>query len=169
MEQWKKIQEATNYEVSNLGRIRNTKSGQILNPGIAGNGYKQVSIKFKDSGKFKKQYVHRLVAQNWLFNDDPINKKEVNHKDLNRSNNEVSNLEWVTSSDNQKHKYQNGNYKTSHRKVVQMDLEGNDIQVFESIIDAARSLNIDRQGIDRAVHKRAVTQISHGYKWRFLD
>ena len=47
-----------------------------------------------------------------------INKKEVNHKDLNRSNNEVSNLEWVTSSDNQKHKYQNGNYKTSHRKVV---------------------------------------------------
>lgn len=40
MEQWKNIEEATNYEVSNLGRIRNTKSGQILNPGISGNGYR---------------------------------------------------------------------------------------------------------------------------------
>ena len=40
MEIWKNIDEATNYEVSNLGNIRNTNSGQILNPGISGNGYK---------------------------------------------------------------------------------------------------------------------------------
>ena len=48
MELWKNIEEATNYEVSNLGNIRNTKSGQILNPGVAGNGYKQVSLKIKN-------------------------------------------------------------------------------------------------------------------------
>lgn len=40
MEIWKKIEEATNYEVSNLGNIRNTSSGQVLNPGVSGNGYK---------------------------------------------------------------------------------------------------------------------------------
>lgn len=62
-ELWKNIDIATNYEVSNMGNIRNTKSGQILEPGVSGNGYKQVSIKFKDTNKFKKQYVHRLVAQ----------------------------------------------------------------------------------------------------------
>ena len=53
-ELWKNIDIATNYEVSNLGRIRNNKTGQILNPGISGNGYKKVSIKFKDTKKKKK-------------------------------------------------------------------------------------------------------------------
>ena len=62
MEQWKIIGIATNYEVSNMGNIRNIKTGQVLNPGISGNGYKQVSLKMNDTGKFKKQYVHRLVA-----------------------------------------------------------------------------------------------------------
>ena len=62
MEIWKNIEEATNYEVSNLGNVRNTKSGQILNPGVSGNGYKQVSLKMKDNNKFMKRYVHRLVA-----------------------------------------------------------------------------------------------------------
>ena len=62
-EEWIKIDFATNYEVSNLGNIRNTKTGVILNPGVSGNGYKQVSIKMIETNKFKKQYVHRLVAQ----------------------------------------------------------------------------------------------------------
>ena len=166
-ELWKNIDIATNYEVSNLGRIRNTKTGQILNPGISGNGYKQVSIKFKDTNKFKKQYVHRLVAQYWLEN--PENKREVNHINLDRTDNRVENLEWITSSDNQKHKYENGNYKTSHRKIVQMDLDGNEIAVFESIIEAARFLGVSRQGIDKVVHGTYGRKTAHGYLWKFLD
>ena len=45
MELWKTIDIASNYEISNMGNIRNIKSGQVLNPGIGGNGYKQVSLK----------------------------------------------------------------------------------------------------------------------------
>lgn len=70
MEIWKNIDEATNYEVSNLGNIRNTNSGQILNPGISGNGYKQVSLKMKKNGKFMKKYVHRLVATYFIPNPE---------------------------------------------------------------------------------------------------
>lgn len=165
MEIWKNIEEATNYEVSNLGNIRNTKSGQILNPGVSGNGYKQVSLKMKDTGKFMKRYVHRLVAT--YFIDNPDNKREVNHKNLDRADNRAENLEWITSSDNQKHKYQNGNYKTSNRKVGQFDLEENLIAEFDSVVAAAKSIGRDRQGIDRVIHGRSKT--SYGYIWKFLD
>lgn len=115
-EMWINIDIATNYAVSNLGRIKNTKTGQTLNPGIGGNGYRQVSLKMKDTNTFRKQYVHRLVALYWLPNPD--NKREVNHKNLDRTDNRVENLEWVTSSENQKHKYEKQNFKTSNRKVV---------------------------------------------------
>ena len=167
MEQWKVINIATNYEVSNMGNIRNIKTGQILNPGISGNGYKQVSLKMDDTGKFKKQYIHRLVAQYWL--DNPENKREVNHKNLDRTDNRAENLEWLTSSENQKHKFENGNYKTSNRKVVQMDKDNNEIAVFESVIAAARELGISRQGIDKVVHGTYGRITAGGYKWKFLD
>ena len=167
MELWKNIDIATNYEVSNFGNIRNIKSGQILNPGISGNGYKQVSLKMNDTGKFKKQYVHRLVAQYWL--DNPENKREVNHKNLDRTDNRAENLEWLTSSENQKHKFENSDYKTSNRPVVQMDLNDNIIAIFDSVIAAARELNISRQGIDKVVHGTYGRITAGGYKWKFLN
>lgn len=166
IEQWKTIIEATNYEVSNLGNIRNTKSGQILNPGVSGNGYKQVSLKMVSTGAFQKKYVHRLVAQYWLEN--PEGKKEVNHKNLDRTDNRAENLEWITSSDNQKHKYQNGDYKTSNRKIQQLDIEtGEVINEFDSIIEAARFFDRRRGQIDRAIHGQSKT--AYGYQWRFSD
>jgi hypothetical protein len=167
MEQWKKIVEATNYEVSNLGRIKNTKSGQILNPGIAGNGYKQVSLRIIDSDKFEKRYVHRLVATYWI--DNPEEKREVNHKNLNRTDNRVENLEWITSSENQKHKYANGNYKTSNRKVVQLDENDNQIKTYSSVAEAAKAMGINRQGIDKVCKGTYGRKTAAGFKWKYLD
>ena len=120
-----------------------------------------------DTGKFKKQYVHRLVAQYWL--DNPENKREVNHKNLDRTDNRAENLEWLTSSENQKHKFENSDYKTSNRPVVQMDLNDNIIAIFDSVIAAARELNISRQGIDKVVHGTYGRITAGGYKWKFLN
>ncbi len=163
---WINIDIATNYAVSNLGRIKNTKTGQTLNPGISGNGYRQVSLKMKDTNTFRKQYVHRLVALYWLPNPD--NKREVNHKNLDRTDNRVENLEWVTSSENQKHKYEKQNFKTSNRKVIQMDLNGNELHIFHSIIEATAAVGLhSRSGIDSVCHGTRKT--AGGYKWKFLD
>ena len=169
MELWKTIEETTNYEISNLGRVKNSKTGQILDPEVGGNGYKQVSLKFKDTQKFKKQYIHRLVAQYWLVNPNPEARMEVNHKNLDRTDNRAENLEWVTPSENQKHRLQNGNRKTSNRRVAQMDLDGNIIQIFDSIIEAANSLGVCRQGIDKVVHGQQGRITAHGYRWKILN
>lgn len=73
-----------------------------------GKGYKLVSLKVKGKRKWKKCYVHRLVATAYL--DNPQNLPEVNHKDENKANNKVSNLEWCT-------KLYNCNYGTSRDRI----------------------------------------------------
>ena len=76
-EEWKTISEWINYQVSNLGRVRNINTGRILKPGHNTSGYLYVAL-FHESNN-KKQYVHRLVAQEFI--DNPDTKQDVDHID----------------------------------------------------------------------------------------
>lgn len=87
---WKVMKEHNNYEVSNFGKIRNIKTKRILKTTKNNKGYERFII-YIDK-KPKCFYVHRVVANNYL--DNPNNYKEVNHKDENKSNNCINNLEW---------------------------------------------------------------------------
>lgn len=87
MEEWKQIEGYPNYWVSNKGRV---KSDKILNPVITPAGYERVGIYY--NGNIKQCLVHRLVAQAFIPNED--NKPTVLHKDKNKLNNNVENLEW---------------------------------------------------------------------------
>lgn len=96
------------YQVSNLGKVRSltrkvwnyTKPGRILKPHFKNNGYLQISL--SDGENVSKHiYIHRLVAQAFIPN--PNNLPQINHKDFNKQNNVVNNLEWVTTSENQLH------------------------------------------------------------------
>lgn len=100
MEKWKIINNFSNYEISTEGRVRNLKTQYILKGRESKSGYLQVFIKNDIDGDFKNQYIHRLVAIHFIEN--PNNKKEVNHIDGNKLNNTLENLEWCTSSENQK-------------------------------------------------------------------
>ena len=101
--EWKDIQEASNYEVSNNGDVRNKITKKILKGRLSQSGYLQVSIKIDATNKFTNRYIHRLVAE--AFIDNSENKRTVNHKDGNKKNNNVNNLEWMSDSENQRHKY----------------------------------------------------------------
>ena len=91
------------YEVNEDGVVRNVKSKKIVNGYREKNGYIRVRFENKCLGKVVRTTVHRLVAEAFLPNPD--NLEEVNHIDSNRANNHVSNLEWVSHSDNMKHAY----------------------------------------------------------------
>lgn len=93
-----------NYEISNLGNVRNVKTQKAISQGDNGHHYKNVCLYNK--GKKKIHYVHRLVAQAFIPN--PKNFTQVNHKDGNKNNNCVQNLEWVTCTENLNHAIKNG-------------------------------------------------------------
>ena len=94
METFIKIENYNNYSISNLGNVRNDKTGRILKPYIKPSGYKQVQL----GRKTIPQYIHRLVAIAFIPNIE--NKPQVNHINGNKGDNRVENLEWVTASEN---------------------------------------------------------------------
>lgn len=165
LEKWKTIEEANGYEVSNLGNVRNKITQKILKGRLSKSGYLQVSVKLNETQKFSNRYIHRLVAIHWINN--PENKKEVNHIDGNKENNTMENLEWVTPSENQKHRHKLGNNKTSQRKVGKFDKDGNLIAKYDSIVEAATSEGSPRVSIDNVLQGRRYTL--KGFVWRYLD
>ncbi|CAL5971441.1 HNH_endonuclease [Hexamita inflata] len=100
IEEYRDIDDFENYEVSNLGQIRNKKTGRILKPSDIGKGYLQVCLYQNNIRKF--YFIHQLVAQSFLEN--PNNYSDVDHINGSPTNNNVQNLRWVSKSDNQKNK-----------------------------------------------------------------
>ena len=102
MEEWKDlIYQNKIYdflEVSNNGKIRNKRNGHIYKLHPNTNGYLTVNISLGSRKHNKTFLVHKAVAESFIPNLE--NKPQVNHKDLNKTNNIVSNLEWVTNQEN---------------------------------------------------------------------
>ena len=169
---WKRVIEKNigEYEVSNMGKVRNAITGRVLKPATNTFGYQQVELtKYEGRGgeRVKKRIflVHRLVAKAFIPNDNPIEKIVVNHKDENPKNNNVSNLEWCTV------KY-NANYGTRtqriaekhHKEVQQIDKKtGNIIYTFGSVKEAVEKTGV--KSISQAARGKIKT--SGGYLWRY--
>lgn len=97
------------HEINKLGQIRG-ENKRIMGQPIC-NGYPTVHIRIK--GRREKLYVHRLLGQHFIPN--PENKKTINHKDGNKKNNSLDNLEWATQAENNRHKYDTGLHITKKR------------------------------------------------------
>ena len=190
---WKEIKGYEKlYAISNFGNVKSLKKSwitynykskthytitteeRILKPSISKCGYKQINLSKNDkkSGKL----IHRLVAETFIPNID--NKKCVNHKDGNKLNNNVENLEWCTYKENSIHAWKNnlqksylkGKYGKSHnlsKSVIQYDLKGNFIKEWDCISDVTRELKIDSGRITKCCKKQKYCHSAGGYKWEY--
>lgn len=158
------------YQVSNLGRIKSLNFNQqkyekILKPQKAKHGYYLISL------KGNQKLLHRIVAQTFI--DNPNNEKVVNHKDGNKLNNNVENLEWCSYSDNLKHAYNNKlKIATSNhlkKKVIQYDTKGNFIKIWDCIKDIEKELNIKHSNISKCCKHKIHFNTAGGYKWEYLN
>lgn len=105
MEIWKVLdfeEGYSNFSVSNMGRIRNNRTGIILKPEVSNMGYERFNLYNTVTKRQKKFAGHRLVALYFVEGDTSL---EVNHIDGNKRNNVYTNLEWVTSSENNSHAF----------------------------------------------------------------
>lgn len=175
----KSIPDWDGYYITAIGDVFSEKWGKIkkLKPDVSAKGYMRVT--FSQSNKTKRFLVHRLVAT--LFIPNPENKKTVNHKDGNPSNNNVKNLEWATHSENHIHAFkalgkkanlnQKGkfNEKSALSKVVfQYDKNGQFIKSYPSVNEAQRqNPRIDAKNISSACLGKIKS--CGGYIWKYQN
>lgn len=146
------------YEVSNLGRVR--RNGRILRPYKDTWGYLSVSL--SKNGIRRIVSVHRLVAQSFIPN--PNNYPQINHRDENKTNNAISNLEWCTCEYNQ-------NYGTRNERlskpVLQYDLLGNFVREWPSVSKVEEEMGITH--ISDCCLGRYGYKTAKGFVWRYKN
>lgn len=141
------------YQVSNMGRVR--RNGNILSLNTVGHGYHSVSL--SKNGIVRKILLHRLVAEAFIPN--PENKPQVNHIDEDKTNNTLSNLEWVTAKENMSH----GNRPYMNMKAircVELDIE------YMSVKEASEKLDIARQSITHVLHGRRKRAGGYSFEYK---
>lgn len=167
------------YEVSESGEVfsinyRRSGKHTRLSTIKHNKGYRTVVL--TKSGKSRHFLVHRLVAEAFLA---PKNGKSlINHKNGDKSDNRVKNLEWCTHSENLQHSYDRlgrisgmkGKYGALNKnsvKIIQLSKENAQISIWDSIADAARGLNLIDSNICRVAAGKSKTH--GGFIWRYAS
>lgn len=157
------------YEASTYGRIRNKKSGRILTPSVSEYGY--CCTAFSVNGKRINVRVARIISQTFLPKPQE-EQTQVNHKDENKLNNRVENLEWCDCKYNINYGTHKERMSRSQRndpkkskQILQYDLRGNLIATYPSAHEAKRINGYSDGNIRNCC--RGLSKTAYGFIWKF--
>lgn len=167
------------YEVSNFGKIRSLdrlvdgrwgvthRKGRILTGGLDKDGYRLFIL--SKNGLRKTHKLHRLIAVTFIEN--PYGYSQINHKDGNKQNNRVDNLEWVTPQKNIQHAFTLGlnkssplNWSICSKAVLQYTTDGKFIRQFPSMSEVERTLGIKVSRVSACCNGKNKT--AGGFIWK---
>lgn len=163
IEKWKQIPGFIGrYEVSDKGRIKNCKSGKLLNPFVRQGYY---SVHFVVGGRIKNYVVHSLVML--AFVGERENKTVIHHKDFNKLNNHISNLEYCTQQHNRKQDFIHGIQSLRGEKNTQAKLT--EAQVL-SIVEERKAKKTKYRIMAEKynVSMMGIANIFNGHTWSYL-
>ena len=162
---WKDVDGFSNYEVSNMSRVRNKKNKRILTQKIGREG-RYFSVYMKgDNGKESTQRVHRLVAKAFIPNPD--NLPQVNHIDGDKLNNDIDNLEWCTPKHNNEHARDNGlihpgAYQKRPIKIIETG------EIYDGVVECAKAIGVDFRNVYRSLTDEKHYAVS-GLNFEYVD
>ena len=165
---WKDIEDYEGvYQVSSFGRVKRIKTDRILTSHKNSGGYLRVDLS-KNSVVYAKS-IHRLVAQAFIPN--PENKSQVNHIDEDKTNNKVSNLEWMTAKENSNHGTRNERVgkaisKSNSVPIIATNLKTGESTDFNSGKECARKLSLHQASISRALRGRLNQTGGYTFKYK---
>lgn len=164
------------YQVSNTGKVKSletwdvnkdcyVKREKMLKFDYHRRGYQIVTLTNKK--KRKRHQVHRLVAK--AFIENPENLPQVNHKDENKQNNHVDNLEWCTNYYNNRYGTRDERVAIKHKKpVVQFDCEMHEVKEYDSIVGAVKQNNY-KAAASISECCRGKRKTAYGYVWKYKE
>lgn len=172
----RRIKDFNEYEIDTKGNLY--KENKKYKPYIDDNGYFRITL--YQNGIQKNKRIHRLVAETFISN--PENKSQVNHINGIKTDNRVENLEWVSAKENIQHAFKNGLSfipkgkdnslygrksinANRHVAINQYDLQNNFIKKWDTLTEAANTLNISISGICACC--RGQRRKSGGYIWKY--
>lgn len=170
---WKKINYGKRYEISDSGIVRIPEYRDaknrlhleiIMKPILLNSGY--LSVCLSEKGKQKRFLIHRLVAEYFLENPD--NQPIVNHKNENKTDNRVENLEWCDHSYN--HCYNDSAIKAGkvrQKKIIQLDKNGTPIKLWDGIREIERATGFANQNIIGCCKHKYGKKSAYGFKWEY--
>jgi len=146
------------YKVSNTGKVFSIYKNRLLKWLITWRGYARVAL--VKNKKVKYYTVHKIVLN--AFSNNPSNKETINHKDGNKLNNSLSNLEWATCKENVNHAWKSG-FNDWHKKRILCIETG---KTYDCMKDATNETNATETGISHCLRGRYKT--SGGLHWELL-
>ena len=163
IEVWRQIKNYPNYSVSNRGKIKNNKTCLILKPMKARGNYLQVGL-YKNK-IMKRIAIHKLVLEAFICKRPP--NKQTNHKDGDKANNSVTNLEWVTAQENITHAHKNGLSNSKGSKNGNAKLKEFDVKFVKQLL---KECNFEQRDIAAmvGVNKSAISKIATERTWKHI-